>query len=59
MATAGNGNGFITVLNNDGANNGWNGDNGWNNQSYAQRNGFVCQPGTWFRGDDGRQHPCQ
>jgi hypothetical protein len=26
---------------------------------YAARNGFVCQPGTWFRGDDGRQHPCQ
>src|ERR1700754_4081961 len=22
-------------------------------------NGFVCQPGTWFRGDDGRRHPCQ
>ncbi len=22
-------------------------------------NGFVCQPGTWFRGEDGRQHPCQ
>jgi hypothetical protein len=27
--------------------------------SYATRNGFVCQPGTWFRGDDGRRHPCQ
>ena len=26
---------------------------------YARRNGFVCTPGTWFRGDDGRQHPCQ
>jgi hypothetical protein len=22
-------------------------------------NGFVCQPGTWFRGEDGRRHPCQ
>jgi hypothetical protein len=45
---------------NGGSNNGWNGDNnGWNGQSYAERNGFVCQPGTWFRGEDGRQHPCQ
>jgi hypothetical protein len=26
---------------------------------YARRNGFVCTPGTWFRGDDGRQHICQ
>ena len=38
-------------------NNGWN--NGWNNQSYAQRNGFVCTPGTWFKGEDGRRHLCQ
>jgi hypothetical protein len=38
-------------------NNGYN--NGWNDQGYAARNGFVCQPGTWFRGEDGRQHPCQ
>lgn len=30
-----------------------------NSQSYAQRNGFVCQPGTWFRGEDGRRHICQ
>jgi hypothetical protein len=22
-------------------------------------NGFVCRPGTWFKGDDGRMHPCQ
>jgi hypothetical protein len=22
-------------------------------------NGFACEPGTWFRGPDGRQHPCQ
>ena len=41
-------------------NNGWNGDNnGWNGQSYAERNGFVCQPGTWFKGADGRRHICQ
>ncbi|MBR1278396.1 hypothetical protein [Bradyrhizobium sp. AUGA SZCCT0283] len=26
---------------------------------YARRNGFVCVPGTWFRGEDGRRHPCQ
>jgi hypothetical protein len=31
----------------------------YNSQSYAQRNGFVCQPGTWFRGEDGRRHICQ
>ncbi|WP_213289476.1 hypothetical protein [Bradyrhizobium sp. sGM-13] len=23
---------------------------------YAPRNGFVCPPGTWFRGDDGHRH---
>lgn len=28
-------------------------------QSYAARNGFVCQPGTWFKGEDGRRHLCQ
>jgi len=45
---------------NEGGNNGWNGsDNGWNRQSYAQRNGFVCQPGSWFKGEDGRPHLCQ
>jgi hypothetical protein len=47
---------------NGGYNNGWN-DNGWNNgwnqQTYAQRNGFVCQPGAWFKGSDGRRHICQ
>ncbi|KRR04768.1 hypothetical protein CQ12_21130 [Bradyrhizobium jicamae] len=26
---------------------------------YARRNGFVCTPGTWFRGEDGRRHICQ
>jgi len=35
------------------------GGNYMNSQSYAARNGFVCQPGTWFRGEDGRQHICQ
>jgi hypothetical protein len=28
-------------------------------EEYLRRNGFVCTPGTWFRGEDGRQHPCQ
>jgi hypothetical protein len=36
----------------------YNGPMGYN-QSYAQRNGFVCQPGTWFKGEDGRRHLCQ
>jgi len=26
---------------------------------YARQNGFVCTPGTWFRGEDGRRHLCQ
>ncbi len=26
---------------------------------YARRNGFVCTPGTLFRGEDGRTHICQ
>jgi hypothetical protein len=26
---------------------------------YRPDNGFVCQPGTWFRGEDGRRHLCQ
>ncbi len=34
------------------------GRNGWS-ESYMKRNGFVCVPGTWFRGQDGRQHICQ
>src|SRR3954463_10697723 len=25
-------------------------------QNYARLNGFVCTPGTWFRGEDGRRH---
>jgi hypothetical protein len=28
-------------------------------QSYGALSGFVCQPGTWFTGEDGRRHPCQ
>lgn len=24
-----------------------------------RREGFACEPGTWFQGPDGRQHPCQ
>jgi hypothetical protein len=35
---------------------GYNG--GWN-QSYAERNGFICTPGAWFKGEDGRRHRCQ
>ena len=26
---------------------------------YARRNGFVCIPGSVFRGEDGRNHLCQ
>jgi hypothetical protein len=29
------------------------------NDSYAARNGFVCQTGSWFKGEDGRRHLCQ
>lgn len=32
---------------------------GYDSSSYAARNGFVCQPGTLFRGEDGRRHICQ
>ncbi|MDE5441180.1 hypothetical protein GWG65_06860 [Bradyrhizobium sp. CSA207] len=32
---------------------------GWDTRSYAERNGFVCTPGTWVKGDDGRRHRCQ
>jgi len=24
-----------------------------------RREGFACEPGTWFKGPDGRRHPCQ
>ena len=43
---------------NNGYNSGWN-NAGWSGQSYAERNGFVCTPGTYFKGEDGRRHPCQ
>jgi hypothetical protein len=23
-----------------------------------RREGFACEPGTWFKGPDGRRHPC-
>ncbi len=35
------------------------GPRGWDNRTYGQRNGFVCEPGTWFKGEDGLMHPCQ
>ncbi|HWV97151.1 MAG TPA: hypothetical protein VN130_08390 [Xanthobacteraceae bacterium] len=28
-------------------------------QSYAARNGFVCQPGTWFKNANGQRQLCQ
>jgi len=37
-------------------------DNGYGagyDDGYAVRNGFVCQPGTFFRGEDGRRYLCQ
>lgn len=37
---------------------GWD-NRGWDTRTYAQRNGFVCTPGTWFKGEDGRRHICQ
>ena len=43
---------------NNGYNGGWN-NSGWSGQSYAERNGFVCTPGTYFKGEDGRRHLCQ
>ncbi|MHC4042799.1 hypothetical protein [Bradyrhizobium sp. 23AC] len=39
-------------------NRGWD-NRGWDTRTYAQRNGFVCTPGTWFKGADGRRHICQ
>jgi hypothetical protein len=29
------------------------------NANYAEKNGFVCTPGQYFKGQDGRQHLCQ
>ena len=42
--------------------NGWN--NGWDSgygsrQTYAQRNGFVCEPGTLIRDQTGQRQICQ
>ncbi|SHH53440.1 hypothetical protein [Bradyrhizobium erythrophlei] len=34
-------------------------NSGWDTRSYAERNGFVCQPGKWFKGEDGRRHLCR
>ena len=36
-----------------------NGHRGGYDPGYAARNGFVCTPGTWFKGEDGRRHLCQ
>jgi hypothetical protein len=37
------------------------GEMGWygNWDTYAARNGIVCRPGSWVKGEDGRQHICQ
>jgi hypothetical protein len=41
-------------------NSGYNNDYNYDGRdSYARRNNFVCQPGTWFRGEDGSRHICQ
>jgi hypothetical protein len=35
----------------------------YNEGGYYKRgmgpNGFACEPGTWFKGSDGRRHRCQ
>ena len=36
-----------------------NGHRGGYDQGYAARNDFVCTPGNWFKGEDGRRHLCQ
>jgi hypothetical protein len=33
-------------------------DGGYDN-GYAASSGYACQPGTWFRGEDGRRYLCQ
>ena len=35
----------------------WYSYNGWDD--YKTRNGIVCTPGTWTKGDDGLQYLCQ
>lgn len=32
---------------------------GWDTRTYGQRNGWVCEPGSYFKGEDGRRHLCQ
>ena len=32
---------------------------GYPAQDYATRNGWICQPGTMVKLDDGRMYPCQ
>lgn len=39
-------------------NRGWD-NRSWDTRTYAERNGFVCTPGTYFKGSDGRRHLCQ
>jgi hypothetical protein len=41
------------------AGHGYNGIYGNSNNTYAARNGLVCEPGSIFRGEDGRRHRCQ
>ncbi len=38
--------------------NGWGSGYGEYGGTYA-RSWFVCQPGTWFMGEDGERHICQ
>jgi hypothetical protein len=37
--------------------------NSYDNDGYYKRgmgpSGFACEPGTWFKGADGRRHRCQ
>ncbi|MBR0815567.1 hypothetical protein JQ544_28830 [Bradyrhizobium diazoefficiens] len=51
-------NGWNNSWNNSWDNRGWD-NRSWDTRSYAERNGFVCTPGTWFKGSDGRRHICQ
>lgn len=38
---------------------GYNNNGGYTTGYNANPNGFVCQPGTMFKGEDGRRHLCQ
>jgi hypothetical protein len=33
--------------------------NSYNYERDRGPNGYACQPGTWFKGEDGRRHICQ